>query len=294
MTDDMSTSLRNALISAKADLYKAYDEYSRVAFEELPNYLDLFENEIVPLQNRVAENEIALMVLKKKKTLIQASLNRRETINEDENQKLLAEYRNELLLSATEDIENALSISDCNKAESNKIYERIVEKFHPEKNNITSILHRFLYNKALEVYKRNDTLFLKYIYELMNFAPLAGETGEILYEAIINDENSVCESADYSLVYLLSDYFENLKPAKEESESIIKTRQRMQEIKKKTDIIKSSELFLLSDILQDSEKLRRYKAELEFKCDMTKKMCDDYEEEIKLMTQEAMYEGRDA
>ena len=243
--------LKSEVEELRADLSKLYFEYDELCFVICPNIEMQYMLALGAIEYKLFETQCKMLRLKRKIELIQAKLNRQETIVISEIEAQLdeefAEYQ-DLLEIQIEAMNEALDrskgkiLSTEDEEELKALYRKIVKALHPDLNSDLSRAEMDLFMSAVEAYKNADLNVLRIIAEMMVDGELPDES-------------------DNALV------------------TLTKERERLQalieHIKEEICIIKECFPYNRRDIVKDSAKIEEMKQEF-------KRLQKLYEEEMEL------------
>ena len=243
--------LKSEVEELRADLSKLYFEYDELRFVICPNIEMQYMLALGAIEYKLFEAQCKMLRLKRKIELIQAKLNRQETIVISEIEAQLdeefAEYQ-DLLEIQIEAMNEALDrskgkiLSTEDEEELKALYRKIVKALHPDLNSDLSRAEMDLFMSAVEAYKNADLNVLRIIAEMM-------------------DDGELPDESDNALAYL----------AKERD----RLQALIEHIKEEICITKECFPYNRRDIVKDSAKIE----EMKQACKRLQKL---YEEEIEL------------
>jgi ElaB/YqjD/DUF883 family membrane-anchored ribosome-binding protein len=208
------------------------------------------------LEYKVYEAQCAALRLKRKTEMIQAKKNRQEKISLVSIEKILdeefAEYQKQLseqIARMNEALEysKARTLSKEEGNELKKIYHSIVKTLHPDINPQVTAAEREMFDRAVNAYKMGDLNTLRIIGEMVG-------------------ERHLPENGQTAMTQLMDE--------KKRLEGMIKNvRERMERIK-------SEYPYTVKDIVDDPEKVKQRKAELEQMLSEYNEIIDIYKERL--------------
>ena len=235
-------------------------------------YMDAFAAEEEP----VLAAELEVTLLKKKLTLIQAAINRREKPDlkaieaelEAERKKLLGE------LEAGDATLMPVAVLDKKDEEELKsIYRRLVDDFHPSLNGGLTDTQKKLYDQAVEAYRMKNLEELKLINEMLRtpsggglsfeLVPLEHKGDEALSEMRVNYYEQVGElEGDHELAKEIFPFFEHTEGDLSILEQTELLSKRLDELNAETEKIRNGFPFNAQTVINDPEEAGRYRREL--------------------------------
>ena len=166
------------LLSETMAFLKATEEHHRLIYIEKPNLEKLYKTLIGNYEQSVMAKELEAELSARKVELIQAAINRREPIDMEAIEAMLAEERQKRLEQINgaggsdkaltgEDKSHIGELSPEEMEELQHLYKDITASFHPEINTQATIVQKELYQKALEAYKNQDLEAMKLIHSML-------------------------------------------------------------------------------------------------------------------------------
>ena len=211
------------------------------------------------LEYKAYEAQCAAMRLKRKIELIQAKKNRQERVNLSKIDETLDveffEYQqklNEQIDKMNDALKhsNAEYLSEEDNKELKKLYRKIVKVLHPDINPEVSLAQVKMLDNAVNAYKNGDLATLRIIDEMVG---------------------------EHQLPEKHQDAFTQLKEEKERLDKMLGS------IKESIDKIKSEYPYCVKDILEDDQKVKHKKVELEELLKQYKELVETYNIKIEEM-----------
>lgn len=235
-------------------------------------YMDAFAAEEEP----VLAAELEVTLLRKKLTLIQAAVNRREKPDlkaieaelEAERQKLLGE------LEAGDSTLMPIAVLDKkDEEELRSIYRKLIDDFHPTLNGGLSDTQKKLYDQAAEAYRLKDLEALKLIDEMLRSPSDNGMTIELEPLDPSDDPAFSDMRADYAetvrelegdheLAKEIFPFFEHTENDLSILEHTGLLQKRLDELTDETEKIKNGFPFNAEAVINDPGEAEQYRREL--------------------------------
>lgn len=262
-------------IAARYALLALYEQRDRLQYIEGPRLEEEYMDKIGPYEETVIREEIECEILQKKQQMIQTMLNRREPIDEAAIDAELEKIRQQKLQEAAgpsapqEFAELTLEQSD----KLQEVYRSIVKNFHPQMYPDLTEVHRQLFQKAQEAYRRRDLTALELIQKMLYSIREEYLNPEAMIEHIVErnldaeDGKWVPDGIGYGTDYtLVSQIYGAFKATAEEAsiqEEWGKYRQTTESVMKEMEDMRNQFPYTASDMLSDPAKIEAYKEELE-------------------------------
>lgn len=182
--------LRKEAMSSRCTLLAAYEDLDRLQYMEKPDLERKYMEHFGAFEEETIREEMECELLQKKKEMIQAALNRRGPIDEGTIDAQIDKLRQEMLKEAegggTPPEFRELTGEQAGDLQA--IYHRIVQYYHPQTHPELTEVHRELFKKAQDAYRRRDLEALRLIYDM-----LLSADGEVLDLAVLLEllKNSV-------------------------------------------------------------------------------------------------------
>ncbi len=209
------------------------------------------------LEYRVYKSQCQALRLQRKMELIQARINHQETIILSQIEDLLdlefEKYQAELNAKMAAMNEALLRnegelLSEEETEELKKLYRIIVKALHPDLNPNVSEDQIQLFQNAVQAYKNGDLDTLRIIHEMVGEPEALGEEKDPLHQLL---------------------------------EEKARLEKRVEEVRKHIEEIKSSYPYIVKEIVEDEEKIRLRKEELEEILENNEAVIKIYKEKIK-------------
>ncbi len=256
--------------AARCALLAVYEQRDMLRYIEGPQLEREYMEKLGNFEQIVIKEEIECELLKKKQQLVQAAINRREPIDESAIDAQLDQERQEKLREAAGEAmpEEFRNLSPEEGDELQKLYREIVRDFHPEMHPELSQVHRELFKKAHEAYRRRDLDSLKLIHEMLNKTEESGLTMELMVELLSGGEENVSMrdyTTDYALVSIIYSAFKATAEEATIKEECAKYQQKAEDAMREIETMRSEFPYTAAEMLSAPEKVADYKAELELR-----------------------------
>ena len=292
--------LEGELISSRYVLIKQYEKYDRMRFIEIPDterkYLEVFGE----IEEKVIKAEIDCELLEEKQKMIQTAINRREPINEAEIDAALNEKREKLIKEAQgEEPQQFANITSAQQDELQSIYNEIVKKYHPQMHPELTEVHKELFRKAQDAYRRRDLPALCLIKDTLDSIGEDENAFERFLQLMASSQNENPEEeeklpehkADYTLAGII---YKNFVPTVDEASIIEETdfyRNRCCELAQDMEKMKNEFPLSAKATLEDPEETEKYKEELSHRLRDAENKKSVLEEKISGMLKEVSANG---
>lgn len=271
-------------------LLKLYEQRDQMAFIDGPRIERDYMQKVGEYEETVIKEEIEAELLKKKKQLVQAAINRREPIDESSIDEEIDRQRRKILKEAAGSEINERKELDADQTnELNSLYREIVQKFHPQVHPDLTETHRMLFQKAQDAYRKRDLPALRLIHDMLISKPEGGITIqlELVYDFMSGDQSSAAEriKADYTLIPEIYENFEHTLEEAAIQEEIEKYRGQTDDIMQEIENMRNNFPFIAEEMLSDPEKTAEYKRQLDRRFETAisaqKRCADEISEMIK-------------
>ena len=267
MTDStFMTWLRKEETASKLALLSAYEHRDWLVNVEGTRLRSKYMELVGDFEQTVIEEEIECELLRKKKELIQAAINRREPIDEKAIDAQLEEDRDKMIEEAQIDTEGMVPYGAAeseNDEKMREIYREIVKNFHPGVNTEMTQAQKELFEKAQEAYRNRDLAALELIYDM-----LISTLGDSIELECVMGELQFVQAQDGELTedwLLVSRVYDSFEATLEEisvREKTVHYRQQTEDTMKKIGKIKDVMPFAAKEMLDDPQKVEEYKRSL--------------------------------
>lgn len=289
--------MQGEVASAKCVLLSLYEQRDKLQYIEGPRLEREYMEKIGEFEQSVIQEEMECELLKKKQQLIRTALNRRETVNEKEIDKIINEDRQRMIqdaVGAGSPTELA-ELSEEKMDELQGLYKEIVKEFHPQTHPDLTDAHRELFQKAQAAYRRRDLDSMKLIGEMLADTSDNNISAEQLLELLLDsynrksadtaeEEDSVKPIVDYRLAGQIYSCFVHTADEAVMEDERLRYCQLADEVTKEMAETESKFPYIAAELLEDPEKLDAYKAELEHRLRSAKDERRRREAEIRSMT----------
>ena len=293
--------LAREVASSRMALVGMYASRDELLYVQAPQLRKKYMDTIGAAEQPVLEVELELTMLQRKLELIQAAVNRREPIDMEKIEAILAKERQERI-AAVESADTTLhelpQLTEEQLHTLQRQYREITSNFHPAMNKDLTEAQRELYEKAVEAYKMQDVEAMKVIYDAL-FSPvdmsgaISTERHEPTAEERRSDYGQIASAltTDYLLAKKLYDQFVPL----EEDSVVLDTIQMYDEQRKGVEAeiekIRQSFPFNAVETMESRERTEEYLAELRLRAKRYERERAELEAKIAALTEEANAHG---
>lgn len=234
-------------------------ERDNIVFVECKNIEAQYMIELGSLEIALYKIQCKVLRVKRKLSLIQQKINRREKIYEKEIEEILdiefEEYKKQLEarignLNAAIDYKKATPLTENEAAELKQIYYKVIKKLHPDLNPDVTGAEEELFFKAVEAYNNGDICTMR-----------------IIGQALLDEDNSE----------ILGDTIKELIKEVESLAEMVKN------IEKDIEKIKSTFPYNALELLKDERKVKEKRLEYEKLIERETQLYTIYEEQVKRM-----------
>lgn len=249
--------LKNEIEMLRTEMSMLLLERDELQFVICKNIETEYMLKLGSIEYKAYEAQCAVLRLKRKIELIQAKKNRQEKVILFQIEEMLdnefEEYQqklNEQMDKMNDALKRSKAevLSDEDNKELKKLYRKIVKALHPDINPNVSKAQTQLFDNAVVAYKNGDLGTLRIINEMVG---------------------------DHSLPEKHQDAMTQLHEEKERLESLLKS------IRESIEKIKSEYPYTVKDIIEDPEKIKQKKAELENILEQYQELIEIYKAKIK-------------
>lgn len=256
--------------AARCALLKLIEEEDRMRYIEGPQLERAYMEKVGNYEETVVQEEMECELLTTKQRLVQASINRREQIDEAAIDEKINMLRKDMTAAAVGDPppQEYANLSPEQSDKLQELYSKIVKQFHPSMHPEMTQAHKELYDKAQEAYRRRDLQALNLIWEMLTATD--GEEMENAFELVMGEGLSAEEVApqrDYSTDYSLASYlYSSFVPLQEEAaitEEWNSYKVKISEKMEQLQALRKEFPYNAKEMLSDATQLSAYKQELE-------------------------------
>lgn len=262
--------LHNEVASARYALIALYEQRDRMKYVEAPRLENEYMNKIGSYEETVIKEEFECELLRKKQQMIQAAINRRESIDEAAIDAQLEKERQQMLSEASAGAPGQYAnLSPEESDRLQELYREIVRNFHPQMHPELTEVHRQLFKKAQEAYKYRDLTALELIYDMLTNEPSTDFEITLAVKILTGDdiiEEYLTENRDYSTDYALAaSIYDSFLPTVEEAaikEERENYRLMTSEIMNEVEEMRTEFPFTAAEMLSVPSKIEEYKEKL--------------------------------
>lgn len=264
--------LHREATAARCALLTLYEQRDKLQYIDGPRLEKEYMDKVGSYEETVIREEMECELLQKKQQMIQAAINRREPIDEAAIDAEIEICRQQMQKEAagSDAPGEYAELTSEQSDELQKIYGDVVKNFHPQMHPELTEIHRQLFRKAQEAYRRRDLPALKLIYEMLCGTEEDGLDMEILFDLLASSQSDHEEedgrtedhTTDYTLAALV---YSSFKPTAEEAaiqREWTQYRQMTDDVMKEMDDIRQQFPYTASDMLSNPDKMEAYKEEL--------------------------------
>lgn len=289
--------LTREVVSSRMALVGMYASRDELLYVQAPLLRQKYMDTIGVMEQPVLEAELELAMLQRKLELIQAAVNRREPIDMEKIEAVLAKERQERI-AAVESTDMTLhelpQLAEEQLYTLQRQYREITASFHPAMNNDLTDTQRELYEKAMEAYKMQDAEAMKIIYDAL-FSPMdtdsviASERHEPTAEERRADYCLIASAltTDYLLAKKLYDQFVSLEEDRVVLDAIHMYDEQRRGVEAEIEKIRQSFPFNAAETMASREKTEEYLAELRLRAKRYERERAELEVKIAALTEKA-------
>lgn len=285
--------LGKEVMATKYALLVALEKRDNLLYIEEPELKEEYMQKIGMYEEQILKLELEVSLQEKKKMLIQATINRREAVDLEAIEKQLDEERAKQLNRLNETYKAGVHQNETltveEKEELQNLYKEIVREFHPQVRSDMTENEKYLYEKALDAYKRQNLEALRLIYDMLFSSEKEGLVIEMSVELFIGegeeDYKKIAKEMmeDYSLAAELYSCFEAL----EEDAVLHSAKTKYENIQagiiSEIEGIMNRFPFIAKDTLRDEAKRKAYLASLSGRMNAAKESLEELQAEIESM-----------
>lgn len=282
--------------SARFTLLALYEKRDKLRFIDGPQLECEYMNKVGKFEETIIQEEIEVELLQKKQQMIQTAINRREPVDEAAIDAKIEKLRQQKLMEAqsfgSDGSENDGEVMNLTVEQTNELqelYHTIVKCYHPQMHPELTEIHKKLFLKAQDAYRRKDLEALRLIHDMLLQADGDVDLGELLDMLIDSVAKGTTEpepkeyTTDYALASILYPYF---RPTSDEAA----LQEEWDRFKAETDSmlavienIQKAFPFTAAEMLANPEQLEAYKKELEYRLFEAKKERERLTQQIRNM-----------
>lgn len=267
--------LEREVSSARFALLALYEKRDKLRFIDGPALEQDYMDKVGNFEESVIQEEIEVELLEKKQQMVQAAINRREPVDEAAIDAEIEKLRQQKLAEAADygvhDAGDVVELTVEQADELQKLYRTIVQCYHPQMHPEQTDVHRQLFAKAQDAYRRKDLESLRLIYDMLlqadGGADLEGLL-EMLIEVVANGDGEPLRreyTTDYALAAVLYPHFRHTAEEAAIQEEWDRHKAEAAGIMAVIESIQKEFPFSAAQMLSDPEQLEAYKKELEYR-----------------------------
>lgn len=293
--------LTREVASSRMALVGMYASRDELLYVQAPKLRKKYMDTIGVAEQPVLEAELELAMLQRKLELIQAAVNRREPIDMEKIEAILAKERQERIAaveSADMTLHELPQLTEEQLHTLQRQYREIMSSFHPAMNKDLTEAQRELYEKAVEAYKMQDVEAMKVIYDAL-FSPvdmgsaISTERHEPTAEERRADYGQIASAltTDYLLAKKLYDQFIPLEEDSVVLDTVHMYDEQRKGVEAEIEKIRQSFPFNAVETMESKEKTEEYLAELRLRAKRYEREKAELEAKIAALTEEANAHG---
>lgn len=285
--------LGKEVVAAKYALLVALEKRDNLLYIEEPELKEEYMQKIGIYEEQILKLELEVSLQEKKKMLIQAAINRREPVDLETIEKQLDEERanqlNRLKEAYKAGVHQNETLTVEEKEELQNLYKEIVREFHPQVRSDMTENEKYLYEKALDAYKRQNLEELRLIHDMLFSSETEGLSVEMSEIEVEDGEAEALKEIakemmeDYSLAAELYSCFEALEEDAVLHSAKIKYENMQVGIISEIEGIMNRFPFIAKDTLRDEAKLKAYLDSLSGRMNAAKESLKELQAEIESM-----------
>lgn len=285
--------LEREVSSARFALLALYEKRDKLRFIDGPMLERDYMDKVGKFEESIIQEEIEVELLEKKQQMIQAAINRREPIDEAAIDAEIEKLRHEKLTEAANygggDNSEIKELTGEQTNELQDLYHTIVKCYHPQMHPELTEIHKKLFMKAQDAYRRQDLEALRLIYDMLLQADGDVDLGELLdllIEAVANGETEPVQkeyTTDYALAAILYPHFRHTAEEASLQEEWERYKAEADGMMAVIENIQKVFPFSAAQMLSDPEQLESYKKELEYRLYEAKKERERLSQQIRSM-----------
>lgn len=294
--------LCDELLASQCALLALYERADQIHYHDRSRleqqYIELFGT----LEDQVIREEMNLELLELKKQKIQTALNRREPIDETAIDAEIEARRDEMEAEAegTEAPPEYRELTDEEQSELQHLYRTMVRNYHPATHPGLTEVHRELFQRIQDAYRRRDLEAMRLACDLMLRADDAEDPMDkeerlrLLMKYLPRKDPQEMEPAvvhvytDYALAKLVYPHFQPLGEEMALQEEWNRCMASIQETQSFINAMQQDFPFTAEETMSDPEKTAAYRTELTGRLSDAKRKCQVLEAEIRSMIVKAV------
>lgn len=266
--------LEREVSSSRFALLALYEKRDKLRFIDGPMLERDYMDKVGRFEESIIQEEIEVELLEKKQQMIQAAINRREPVDEAAIDAEIEKLRQEKLTEAASyggDTSEIMELTGEQTTELQELYHTIVKCYHPQMHPELTEIHKKLFMKAQDAYRRQDLEALRLIYDMLLQADGDVDLGELLdllIEAVANGETEPVRreyTTDYALAAVLYPYFYHTAEEASLQEVWDRYKAEADGMMAVIENIQKDFPFSAAQMLSDPQQLESYKKELEYR-----------------------------
>ncbi|MDO4619494.1 MAG: hypothetical protein Q4B09_02630 [Lachnospiraceae bacterium] len=295
--------LAEDIAAARVALLYAIEERDRLLYVESKNLQNQYMEKVGKEEEEVLKEELEAEIDARKAELLQAAVNRRETIDSAKIEQQLAEFRKQLLDDLAEKDLSSSAASQLRteeKEELQALYQDILRGFHPKMHPDITEAEKELYERALSAYERQNLAEMRLLHDmlfdtdgLIRQIVLLKKIGEALAAsgqmetAAAEAPVKKAEAHDYTLAARLFSFYQWTEEEAAAEELRKRLYEERHQIEGEIEQLRQSFPFSAEEMLRDPEKTEEYHLELKLRRRNAEEKRKMLAEKISRLTEEA-------
>lgn len=262
--------------SARYALLALYERRDRLRFIDGPKLEQEYMDKVGKFEESVIQEEIEVELLQEKQKMIQTALNRREPVDEAAIDAKIEELWQKKLSEAASygdggDCSDVITLTEEQTDALQELYHTIVKCYHPQTHPELTEIHKKLFMKAQDAYRRKDLEALRLIHDMLLQADGDVDLGallDMLIESAVRTETEPVRKeymADYDLASILYPYFLHTSEEAALQEEWDRYAAESDGMLTVIENIQKSFPFTASQMPSDPAQVESYKKELEYR-----------------------------
>lgn len=290
--------LAQRAVDVQVLLMNGYERIETMRAKEGPQLQQEYMSRVGPLEEKVLQDEMEVLLLDKKMELIQRSINRREKVDLEQIEQTLQQVRSEMLQTLAqnrEEWEKRPVLSEEEQAQLKEVFHRIVNAFQPQTHPGLNEGGKEMYRRAVEAYRRQDLKALLILQEILfqDELRLAFQC-EITLDLKTTTETPQWDETEFGEDYTLA---EQLYPffAQAEADAVVQDIRegfvrQLTEMEAQMEELEKSFPFNAREVLRDPDKMETHLEQLRQRQAAARQQCQTLNRRIKMLLEECTYE----
>lgn len=295
------TWLEREVSSARFALLALYEKRDKLRFIDGPMLERDYMDKVGNFEESIIQEEIEVELLEKKQQMIQAAINRREPIDEAAIDAEIEKLRQQKLTEAANygggENSDVMELTGEQTNELQDLYHTIVKCYHPQMHPELTEIHKKLFMKAQDAYRRKDLEALRLIHDMLLQADGDVDLDELLdmlIDSVAQGETEPVRreyTTDYALASILYPYFRHTAEEASLQEEWDRYKVESDGMMAVIESIQKEFPFSAAQMLSDPEQLEAYKKDLEYRLYEAQKEREWLSQQIRSMIERVAVHG---